>query len=305
MKKSIFVLAALFAATFANAQITLLHTFDGQVTLRTIDYSQTTSYTSNYLNDNVYMSSSAYYDYSYQELYRQGRWYTGKIENNSYIITFWDDNFQPSGTKTITFPNIENYRVDGFSASMDSYTTKFFNDNDDVEYLVKYRLTDEYMSTRNYTEYRDIEDKLVLVDKNGNILYDFGEAEYIYGSSYLYYIDGKWLYVLNKRHYDNITNTYPYYTEIYQIAKQSPQGLTQVSAQNIPAYPNPTSSQLNIPIGSQNATRQVNIYDMNGRLIETRMGNDNGEVINVNVSNYPAGNYIYQNGSNAGQFIKQ
>ena len=29
MKKSIFILVALFAATFANAQITLLHTFDG------------------------------------------------------------------------------------------------------------------------------------------------------------------------------------------------------------------------------------------------------------------------------------
>ena len=31
MKKSIFILAALFAASFANAQITLEHTFDGQV----------------------------------------------------------------------------------------------------------------------------------------------------------------------------------------------------------------------------------------------------------------------------------
>ena len=300
MKKFTFIFAALIAATFANAQITLLHTFDGQVSLRTIDYNQTSQYTSNYLNDNVYLSSSAYYDYSYQELFRLGRWYYGHMETNNYIITFWDENFQPTGTKTIVFPTIENYNIDYFSASMDSYTTKFFNDDDEVEYLVEYHLTDEYMSGKNWTEYRDIEYKLILIDKNGNILYDFGEAAYIYGNSALYYINNKWLFLLTKMHYDITTYTYTYQTEVYQINKQSPEGLSQVSPAHMPAYPNPAISEINIP--SPHA-QDVRIYDMNGRLVDTRNGN--GDVVNVNVSSYPSGNYIYQTQENSGVFIKQ
>lgn len=300
MRKSIFFVVVLLATTVASAQITLLHTFDGQVNLRTIDYNQTSQYTSNYLNDNVYLSSPAYYDNSYQELFRIGRWYYGHMETNNYIITFWDDNFQPSGTKTIVFPTIENYYVDYFSASMDSYTTKFFNDDDEVEYLVKYRLTEEYMSGKNWTEYRDIEYKLVLIDKNGNILYDFGEAEYIYGYSALYYINSKWLFLLTKRHYDITTNTYPYQTEVYQINKQSPQGLSQISPAHLPAYPNPAMSEINIPTPNKQGVR---IYDMNGRLVDSN--NSNGEVVNVNVSGYPSGNYIYQAQGNSGVFIKQ
>lgn len=305
MKKSIFVLAALFAATFANAQITLLHTFEGEVTLRTIDYSQTYPDISNSLNDNVYISSTSYYDNSYQELYRQGRWYTGNIDNNSYTLTFWDDNFQPAGTKTIIFPNLENYEVSPYSNLRAMYTTKLFNDDDDVEYLVEYRLTNEYKYGKSWPEYKNMESRLLIINQGGNIVYDFGTASWISNNFSLYFLNNMWLYIISKEYYDNETQNYYYQTEVYQISKQSPQGLSQVSAQNIPAYPNPTSSQLNIPIGSQNGTRQVNIYDMNGRLIETKMGNDNGEVINVNVSNYPAGNYIYHNGSNAGQFIKQ
>ena len=38
MKKSIFVIAALFAATFANAQITLLHVWEGQASVTVNPY---------------------------------------------------------------------------------------------------------------------------------------------------------------------------------------------------------------------------------------------------------------------------
>lgn len=44
MKKSIFVIAALFAATFANAQITLLHTFESWATISVNPYADMYGY---------------------------------------------------------------------------------------------------------------------------------------------------------------------------------------------------------------------------------------------------------------------
>ena len=44
MKKSIFILAALFAATFANAQITLLHTFESWATISVNPYADMYGY---------------------------------------------------------------------------------------------------------------------------------------------------------------------------------------------------------------------------------------------------------------------
>lgn len=305
MRKSIFAFVALLTASFASAQITLLHTFNGNITFRTIDYEQQSSYPY-CLNGQGYSNSPAYIDYSYEELYRQGRWYTEKIENNSCILTFWDDDFQPAGTKTITFPNIENYEVSStFSLNAYTCTAKCFNDDDEAEYLVEYKLTNEYKSGKNRNQYENINTRLLIVKQNGTILHDFCTGYWISSNAYLYYLNNKWLYIIRKQYYDSQTQNNYYQTEVYQINKQSPLGLTQVSARHMLAYPNPTSSLLNIPIDSQNGTSIVNIYDMNGHLIETKIGDNSEEFINVNVSNYPAGSYIYQSGSNIDQFIKQ
>lgn len=205
-------------------------------------------------------------------------------------------------------PQYDNYLIteNSLSATPAYITSKVFNDDDNYEILLLYTLDDnDATASMSYQEKLAIQHRLILVDKNGNVLHDFGMAFGFLINTCLISYNGKWFWVLNKNIYNLETSQTEYKTEIYQISKQSPQGLTQVSVQHMPAYPNPTSSQLNIPIGTQNGMCQVNIYDMNGHLIETKMGNDNGEVINVNVSNYPTGNYIYQNGSNTGQFIKQ
>lgn len=59
MRKSIFIIAALFAATFTNAQITLEHTFDGKVMIQT----GATEYTQFYTG----FENAPYY-YSFNEL---------------------------------------------------------------------------------------------------------------------------------------------------------------------------------------------------------------------------------------------
>lgn len=70
MKKSIFILAALFAATFANAQITLEHTFNGDL------YPWT--YT---------LSGFPQAQFVYGDLY-----FSSQKVNNNYLITIYDAN---------------------------------------------------------------------------------------------------------------------------------------------------------------------------------------------------------------------
>lgn len=283
----------------AQTQITLLHTFEGQVSLVTYDYNNTYQ-NAQYLNGISYATTALYYDNSFQEIFRQGRWYTLNLNNNTLVLSFWNENFQSAGTKSIAFPYIENYEVSSFSLTGNTYSTKLFNDDDAVEYLVKYRLTNAYTSGKSGREYVNMQEKLLLLKEDGTILYDFGTCNYFNEGYYVYYIGDIWMYTVQKGYYDWDSNIRSYQTDVYQINKQSPQGLSQISPAHLPAYPNPAISEINIP--SPHA-QDVRIYDMNGRLVDTRNGN--GDVVNVNVSSYPSGNYIYQTQENSGVFIKQ
>jgi hypothetical protein len=282
----------------AQTQIMLLHTFEGLIQINAADYSNKVS-DPYILNDDNY-ENKIYYDNTFSDLIRQGIYYNAflNVSTNSVSYHLWDKNFQEVGTLQISVPAIANYEVAAIQP-----TTKLFNDDNNYEYIVRYYLSSAYKSNKPQTEYINQSQKMIVVDKNGNIIYDFGTA-FMFPSSaftYLYRIDNKWIYVLPKQIYLD-ANSYliSYTTEIYQISKQSPQGLSQISPAHMPAYPNPAISEINIP--SPNS-QDVNIYDMNGRLVDTHNGNE--EVVNVDVSGYPSGNYIYQTQGNSGVFIKQ
>lgn len=318
MRKYIFILLVLCASTLTNAQLTKVLQLDGFYYPSLfgtyscgISGNPCISVSSKQYLNGQYISNQ-YMDYSVQNLINNCFLYEIHIDaNNTGHIEKYDENYSLIKDDIIVtnIPQYDNYFITKNSSSMTTtmyITSKVFNDDDNYEILLLYTLDDnDATASMSYQEKCSIQHRLILVDKNGSILHDFGMAFNFVINTCLISYNGKWFWVLNKDIYNLETSQTEYKTEIYQISKQSPQGLTQVSAQHMPAYPNPTSSQLNIPIGAQNGMCQVNIYDMNGHLIETKMGNDNGEVVNVNVSNYPAGNYIYQNGSNAGQFIKQ
>lgn len=68
------------------------------------------------------------------------------------------------------------------------------------------------------------------------------------------------------------------------------------------AYPNPATAKVVLPY-STNMTAEMTIFSIDGKLIDRRKLNaGNGEVV-LNVSNLPAGIYIYRVGGEAGKFM--
>lgn len=297
MKKSIFIFAALFAATFANAQITKILTLQGTyypyiyagyqqgIVGNTYNSAVGTQYFNGSFKQNQYM------DYSFQSLFDNCFIYELVMDNsNTLTIKKYDESYELIKNEIVArnIPQFTDYTVSSYSIY-----SKLFNDNDDYEVLVCYSLTEYNSLIRNF------QNKLVLIDKSGNVLCDFGTAYSITTQNCLVSYNNKWFYPIIKYNF-NADNTIEYTTEIYQINKQSIQGLSQVSSTHMPAYPNPAISEINIPTPKEQGVR---IYDMNGRLVDSRNGN--GDVVNVNVSGYPSGNYIYQTQGNSGVFIKQ
>ena len=251
-----------------------------------------------------------YYDYSIVDILSGCLFYQTYYDEQTNIIGIkkYDENFQVIENKVVVrnVPHFDNYTPN--ISGVNNITAKLFNDDNNYEILISYTLNEGTFSELGYEERRNMEQKLLLVNENGTILQDFGMAAYLSSGNAICQYKNKWYYSVVKYIYvkeqvegQTYTRTVAeYITDIYQIGKQSIQGLSQVSSSHIPAYPNPAISEIYIPTPNGQGIR---IYDMNGRLVDSRSGN--GEVVNVNVSGYPSGNYIYQTQGNSGVFIKQ
>lgn len=71
------------------------------------------------------------------------------------------------------------------------------------------------------------------------------------------------------------------------------------------AYPNPATHTVTIPYEMhQSAPAELQVYDITGRLVETRSINAGAHTIVLDVAAYPAGIYVYRiNGSKANKFV--
>jgi hypothetical protein len=72
------------------------------------------------------------------------------------------------------------------------------------------------------------------------------------------------------------------------------------------AYPNPATSFINLPFElNKGETSTMNIYDINGRLIEQKPIGYHFKNLELNVSNYKAGTYIYEYNGKSNRFVVQ
>lgn len=292
MKKLTFTMSCmLFVTVLCAQQMTLLHTFD-QRTL-----SGTYGYFGYHENDYYYANTTDSYLYVDKGVHEKG-YYSYELDKktNTYTYTTYNNDFSLNSTKIYTIPEVENYKLSGVTL----YSTLFDDDETSTELLVSYEHQDGYNSDEN------VRVRTILYDESGNMLFDFGIANRIYVKPWIHYLDNQFrLWVEYDYYYSDEereqTGKYSYYIyKIFKVNKNLLTGLQQISAEKLP-YPNPAKSNINIPINNDGGI--LNIYDLNGRRIESVPVN--GDKINLNVTNYPSGQYLYEQNGNINRFIVQ
>jgi len=95
-------------------------------------------------------------------------------------------------------------------------------------------------------------------------------------------------------------------TDVYSLPGTYELVEEQNYVSNLNCYPNPAKDIVTLQYNiNKGMTSVMNIYDINGVLIETKnVGGDFNE-IHLDVTNYPSGIYIYECNGNTNRFIKQ
>lgn len=190
----------------------------------------------------------------------------------------------------------------------DSNTLKIFDENfvlektisnlptfSNVGYMSKnlFSLNNKYdfiIIVRNATN-TSAECKLYNEDKQ--LLFNFGDLS-------------QWLVVNNKLFtykFEFVNNHYNYTTKIYNLPGQlNSSSELIVNKSNSFAFPNPAENVININYNT-NKMEEMHIIDLNGNIIENYLLDPSLKTIQINVSNYSKGIYIYRLGDTTGKFI--
>lgn len=300
MRKSLSLMLFAIIPLIGNAAPTKIHEFKGHdyFNVRTI-YNYTTQ-TMNYFSDNSYTelipenTLYTYYDYLDNEVRQSG----------SYTVHYYDGDFNELTPFTFSFPKIHGYEIYDFS--INSCSKYLFNDDDNWEFLLKYEMTDEYEDSIKYARidnndysYRNLYQKIIVVDSKGQILYDFGTGASMYLQTMLHIFNGQYRLSLERNIYEAGANSATRVYEIWKLDKQQAEGLHVVEKLRSP-YPNPATNEINLPVSDVNG--MIRVYDVEGKKMES-VQLYGQELYKLNISNYPAGLYIYENGGKQNSFI--
>ena len=96
------------------------------------------------------------------------------------------------------------------------------------------------------------------------------------------------------------------YYDIYRCAGNGGDiVVNEITANTIePAYPNPTYNTITIPYSMNgNQASEMHIYDIQGRLVKTIQVGPHFNEVNVDVSSFPSGTYIYECNGVSNKFV--
>ncbi len=144
-----------------------------------------------------------------------------------------------------------------------------------------------------------------LYDTNGNIIYDFGFANYL-GRDFndLNYIrqisPSKVLFLITKELYFG-EDEWEFNVEYYYLTiTENKSGMQNVQVEKKAVFPCPAREVVNIPTSAERG--RLYIRNTQGKIMKSQSLNGS-EYQQVNTSNFPAGTYIYQTEAESGSFI--
>lgn len=277
-KKMICSISLVYGLSFAqitSAQIVLEHTFNESVSFNIGVVNGET----NILQDAV--------------TYPENSYYFTEIVENSYHIKVYNSDYSINTDQSYEFTPPIGYEVSSVSPSK-----KLFNADDNYEFMVTLMKT-SYVSNDN--EFF----KTILYDINGNVMKDFGTGNSIVMSPYLFIINNHYKLMVQKTLY-SIENGRETHTEIYNIpGTHSSTNISEVrTSKNQSPYPNPANSTITLPYQLKQGEMSVmQIFNINGQLVETKRIDFVFDRILLNVSNYTKGVYIYEVNGVSSRFI--
>ncbi len=258
----------------SNAQITLEHTFKNE----------SVSFMSGNVNGKP--------NFFVEKLFPVGSFYLTAVVNNSVHIKAYNPDYTLIIDKTysLTPPT-------GYKASYVWVSKKVFNTDDNYELLVTFSKISPVSNDNEAS-------RLILYDSNKNVIKDFGA-----GSTF--YID-KSVYIINNsckvRIYRYLHNGGDWVasTEIYSVPGDPSAydaGNTSVDSFSSP-YPNPANTYITLPYKlNEGEFAVMNIFNINGQLIESKKIGYDFDKILLDVSGYAKGMYIYEVKNVSNKFV--
>ncbi len=280
MKKLFTILLSIMTFGIAHktyGQINLIHTFENNV-----------GFTSGLIDGEVNIFSESY-------PYPIGTYHFTEVdaENNTYTVRIYNGNFTLQSNKTYYLSAPE-----GYSLSSAYPTRKLFNSDDKYEFLVSLRKKD-------YTSYDNESQRLILEDENGGVIKDFGTAYSISPYYFIHVVNNQRRYMITKSVYDENKESKTT-TEIYSVPGSGiPSGRIDQSAEyRTPPYPNPTNYTIFLPYLLKSGDFAImNIYSINGQLIEQKQIGYDFDKIELDVSAFPKGIYLYEVNGQSNKFV--
>jgi hypothetical protein len=285
MKKFLIVSMMLLISVVSFAQIQLLHRFSRIVTCKFPEVSIPANHDYSQYN-NVYLYTE-YTDNSYLEgvTYCYNADFTLNQEETfsyQFILSSVPSELQSQGYEYYDYRRLSN---------------NIINTDNDVEYFVEVRKGSSY----NYTYYG------YIINSQGQILGNIGYS-YDYFTITYHNVNGQVRMCVKKYNYfdENSTNK-SFFTEIYSCGGICTQIIENQNNKIAPeAYPNPAREIINIPYElNEGEISTIRIYDINGKMIEQKSVGYHFNSIELNISNYKSGTYIYECNGNSGKFIVQ
>ena len=259
----------------SNAQITLEHTFK---------------------NENVSVMSgnvNGKPNFSVEKLFPVGSFYLTEVVNNSVHIKAYNPDYTLIIDKTYSLTPPTGYKV-----SHVWVFKKVFNTDDNYELLVTFSKISPVSNDNEAC-------RLILYDSNRNVIKDFGAGHMFYIGNLVYIINNSCKVRIVRRLYSGGEN-FVDNTEIYSVPGDPSAydaGNTSVDSFSSP-YPNPANTYITLPYKlNEGEFAVMNIFNINGQLIETKKIGYDFDKILLDVSGYAKGMYIYEVKNVSNKFV--
>ena len=212
--------------------------------------------------------------------------------NNSNNIELYNTDYSLYKNILITPP--EGYKLFTTSFAYLTPSRKFFNNDYKIEFFVMFQTETPLADyNNNYI--------LKLYNEDGTVLKDFGNSYSILYPSF-HIVNNQ--YRLSIVRYYLSGSTISYTTDIYSLQGTSAGVNEMKSVRMQQPYPNPANSVIVLPYQlKQGESSTMRIYDIQGKLIETKQIDSFFDKIMLNVSGYSQGLYLYEVNGVSNKFL--